>query len=158
MFQDAVFSSLPPAALRCWRLEWLLFFAIAALLVCVLALPVLEGGLRTFLFYCAASCVPLYLLFFWLCGRSYRRLSFALTAQALVIRRGIWFRRETVVPRARVQYVDVRQGPLGRRFDLATLVVVTAGSQLASVKLEDVSYAEAQAIRTALAGEAHDAR
>ncbi len=96
-------------------------------------------------------------MFFWLCGLSYRRCSFALTAQALVIRRGICFRRETVVPRARVQYADVRQGPLGRRFDLATLVVVTAGARLASVQLVDVTLAAAQAMRAALTGEAHDA-
>lgn len=157
MFQEAAFSPLPPAALHCQRLAWLLFFVVAALLVCVPAVPVPAGGLRTFLFYGAAGCVPLYLLFFWLCGLSYRRCSFALTAQALVIRRGICFRRETVVPRARVQYADVRQGPLGRRFDLATLVVVTAGSRLASVQLADVTLAAAQAMRAALTGEAHDA-
>ncbi|MHC4948989.1 MAG: PH domain-containing protein, partial [Planctomycetota bacterium] len=38
------------------------------------------------------------------------------------IRKGVWWRKVINVPRSRIQHTDVAQGPLLRRFGLATLV------------------------------------
>ncbi len=51
------------------------------------------------------------------------------------------------MPRSRVQHTDVSQGPLERRFDLATLVLHTAGTQHAAVSLGGLSHKAALAIR-----------
>lgn len=65
----------------------------------------------------------------------------------LVIRRGVWWRREIHVPRSRIQHTDVSQGPLERRFGLATLHVFTAGTENAEVTLGGLDLATAAAIR-----------
>lgn len=49
--------------------------------------------------------------------------------------RGILFRHDTVVPFGRVQHIDVNQGPIERFFGIASLVLHTAGTHNASVKL-----------------------
>lgn len=67
--------------------------------------------------------------------------------QGLEIRRGVWWRRQIHVPRSRVQHTDVSQGPLERRFGLATLHVFTAGTENAEVRLGGLAHAEACAIR-----------
>lgn len=65
----------------------------------------------------------------------------------LEIRRGVWWRREIHVPRSRIQHTDVSQGPLERRFGLATLHVFTAGTENAEVRLGGLDHATAAAIR-----------
>lgn len=67
--------------------------------------------------------------------------------EGLEIRRGVWWRREIHLPRSRVQHTDVSQGPLERRFGLATLHVFTAGTENAEVRLGGLAHASATAVR-----------
>lgn len=46
----------------------------------------------------------------------------------LLIRSGAIFRNYTAIPYGRLQFVDVKQGPLQRKFQLADLTITTAGS------------------------------
>lgn len=85
-------------------------------------------------------------------GMVYTRLAHArtawrLTAELLEIRRGVWWRSVVTVPLSRVQHTDVNQGPLQRRFGLATLVVHTAGTQYATVSLEGLGKEVADSVR-----------
>jgi membrane protein YdbS with pleckstrin-like domain len=77
----------------------------------------------------------------------YRHLSWRLSSDGLEIRRGVWFRHEIRVPRARVQHTDVERGPIERRFELATLVVHTAGHRDSEIRLEGLEHATALAVR-----------
>lgn len=56
----------------------------------------------------------------------YRRWGYALRERDLVIRRGVLWVRMSVIPYARLQFVDTRQGPLDRMLGLSQLVVHTA--------------------------------
>ena len=77
----------------------------------------------------------------------YRHASYRVDANGLEIRRGVYFRAVTNVPRSRVQHTDVAQGPLQRRFGLATLIVHTAGNESAVVELPGLTHDIALAIR-----------
>jgi membrane protein YdbS with pleckstrin-like domain len=68
----------------------------------------------------------------------------------LFVERGVWWRSQTFVARHRVQHTDVDQGPLARRFGLATLKVFTAGSQSSEIQVEDLRHADALQLRDAL--------
>lgn len=65
----------------------------------------------------------------------------------LEVRRGVWWHREIHVPRSRIQHTDVSQGPLERRFGLATLHVFTAGTENAEVALGGLALETATAVR-----------
>lgn len=66
------------------------------------------------------------------------------------IRRGWLWLRETLVPRARVQHLDIERGPIERRFRLATLIVYTAGTSNSAVTLASLDDDDAVALRDAL--------
>lgn len=83
----------------------------------------------------------------WWPAVRYRHASYRLNERGLWIRRGVVWRSEISVPKSRVQHTDVSQGPLQRRFDLATLVLHTAGTQHAAVSLGGLSHSAALAIR-----------
>lgn len=62
-------------------------------------------------------------------------------------RRGLVWRSITSVPISRVQYTDVKQGPLMRRHDIATLVVHTAGTLGSEVEFPGLARSTAVELR-----------
>ncbi|MDQ3707837.1 MAG: PH domain-containing protein [Actinomycetota bacterium] len=56
----------------------------------------------------------------------FNRWRYALRADDLWLRRGVLWTTTSVIPYARLQFVDTKQGPLDRLFGLAQLVVYTA--------------------------------
>jgi membrane protein YdbS with pleckstrin-like domain len=84
------------------------------------------------------------------------RTRFALDDAGLRIRRGLWWRSETVVPRSRVQHTDINRGPLDRKLGLASLKVYTAGTKLASVSLDGLPAERAVELRDALVAAGDD--
>lgn len=90
-------------------------------------------------------------------GRRLRHQRWKLDGEGLWLRQGrIWW-RETRVPASRVQHVDLRHGPLERRFGLATLVVHTAAVHLGGITVRGLDRADAEYLRDALARQLDDA-
>ena len=83
--------------------------------------------------------------------RRHRRIGWKLDADGFATRRGGLWRTETLVPVSRVQHLDLERGPLERRLGLATLVVHTAGTRMAAVKLPLLALDDAEALRAHLA-------
>ena len=102
--------------------------------------------------------VPLWLLLIGLAiwqllrwpALSYRHASYRVDHRGIEIRRGVYWRDITYVPRSRVQHTDVSQGPLERRFGLGTLVIHTAGTTNAMVTLAGLEHEAARRIRAHL--------
>ena len=76
----------------------------------------------------------------------------------LHLRRGRLWRKEVLVPRSRVQHLDIERGPVERRYGLATLIVHTAGTRQHALRLAGLPDADAVALRDALvpAASLHD--
>jgi len=76
----------------------------------------------------------------------------------LVVRRGVLFRRTTLVPYGRMQFVDVTAGPLARRLGLASVAMHTAAAAT-DASIPGLLTAEATRLRDRLAslGEARQA-
>ncbi len=77
----------------------------------------------------------------------HRHLRYRVDALGLQIRRGVLWRRVISIPTTRVQHTDVTQGPLQRRWNLATLTVHTAGTQGASIPLSGLQHEVATQLR-----------
>jgi len=154
---DASFHPLPGAALTAMRIGVValalgLGLALALLLFLV---AVLRGELSATTWLLVAGGYTLLLLvagWAW-AGAQWRRTGWRLDADGLAIRRGVFWRSETLVPRSRVQHVDLGHGPLDRRLGLAGLTVHTAGTRLAAVRLSGLEQATAEALRDALVDE-----
>lgn len=90
-------------------------------------------------------------------GARLRHQRWKLDAEGLWLRQGrLWF-RETRVPASRVQHVDIKHGPIERRFNLATLVLHTAAVQLNGITVRGLDRADAQRLRDALARQLDEA-
>lgn len=68
---------------------------------------------------------------------------------------GIWWQTETWVPIARLQHLDVRQGPLDRRWGMATLSLHTAGTHDHVLHIKGLPVDQAHALRAALLPQLH---
>jgi membrane protein YdbS with pleckstrin-like domain len=92
----------------------------------------------------------------WIGRARWRRTRWKLDDRGLHVRRGLLWRTEVLVPRSRVQHLDIERGPLERHFGLATLIVHTAGSQTQALRQSGLADADAVSLRDALIPE--DAR
>jgi uncharacterized protein len=123
----------------------------AAVLLMVKAGPwSLAGLLRWSPLFAPAALLAAAGLGWWYAGLAYARLRFRLDDEGLEIRRGVWWRRQSRIPRSRVQHTDIHSGPIDRRLGLATLQVYTAGTRMASVDLPGLPAARAVELRDAL--------
>ena len=72
--------------------------------------------------------IPFWLLFsVWYCPEAHRRMSARLTARALEIRKGVFFRTEATIPLNRITDARLHDGPLMRLNNLRGVKVETAG-------------------------------
>ncbi|RRQ52700.1 PH domain-containing protein [Sphingorhabdus wooponensis] len=124
-----------------WVIQWFLF--VPPLLIAVGALVIFAHAPL------APTLLPMLLLIIvalllWLDWRRYR---FGLDDQQLYLRRGWWRQRLTLAPQVKVQSIEIAQGPLARRYGLASLKFGVAGGTLEMVALP---LSTAQAIRAAV--------
>jgi uncharacterized protein len=83
----------------------------------------------------------------WLPRRRWRAWAYREGEDELDIRHGRLVRVRTVVPFARVQHIDVSEGPVERNLGLATLILHTAGTRAAAVPLPGLTRDEADGMR-----------
>lgn len=126
--------------------------ALFALLLCALAvagevaLATLGGRVPPGLVLVPVLALSAFLIFV-APGRRYRAWAYAVTDDELRLAFGLWTRVQTHVPLARVQHVDVIQGPVERAFGVCRLVLHTAGTANSRVVLPGLSRATAEGIR-----------
>lgn len=81
--------------------------------------------------------------------RQVRAMGYLEKRDDLLLRRGILFSHQVAVPYGRIQYVDIRQGPLQRAFGITQIAITTAGGGTAST-FEGLPMAEAERLRDEL--------
>jgi membrane protein YdbS with pleckstrin-like domain len=84
-----------------------------------------------------------------LLGRRVRAWGFAERDEDLLVRRGVMFRRLSVIPYGRMQYVDVTAGPFERAFGLATVRMHTAAAA-SDARIPGLPQVEATRLRDQL--------
>jgi len=151
----AAFESLHPAAIHGLRMAACLIAGLAMPLACLALMLVLRlAGLAPAWPLGAVLLAASALLGLPLGWRHaavrWQRIRFRLDASGIDIHRGVWWRSEIRVPRSRVQHTDIQRGPLDRLWGLADLIVYTAGSESAAVRLGGLPEARAIALRDAL--------
>ena len=87
----------------------------------------------------------------WTGLRRYRYTRWLLDEDGFALRRGRMWHSETRVPSSRVQHLDIRRGPLERRFRLSTLLVHTAGTRQHAVAVAGLDADDAERLRDHLA-------
>ena len=99
----------------------------------VLALLGVWGGAASWLWILPAAALVWGLVNLALVPRRVRAIGYAQAPTELWLRRGLFFRSVTVVPYGRMQYVDIKTGPVLNAFGLATLTLHTASASTDAV-------------------------
>src|SRR5690606_26959256 len=119
-----------------------------ALAVGAVTMDFIEGGVMA---GAAALWLLLVALGAWMGLRRYRYTRWLLDADGFALRRGRMWHSETRVPASRVQHLDIRRGPVERRFGLSTLLVHTAGTRQHAVAVPGLDADDAERLRDHLA-------
>ncbi len=120
-------------------------------------LAVLDDVSASLRFGATGALIALLALLGGVIGTRLRYQRWKLDREGLWLRTGRMWWRETRVPISRVQHVDLKHGPLERRFHLATLVVHTAAVHLSGITVRGLDREDAQQLRDALAQQLDDA-
>lgn len=86
----------------------------------------------------------------WIIFRQVRAIGYAERHEDFLVRRGVMFRKLTVVPYGRMQYVDVQAGPVERMLKIATVQLHTAAPGV-DASIPGLSAGEASRLRERLA-------
>lgn len=81
---------------------------------------------------------------------AWARWAYAVREHDLIVHRGVLVRATTAIPRARIQHVDTRQGPLEQVFGLVRLTVSTASGGGADAEIPGLTPKDAEALRDEL--------
>mgnify|MGYP001247140453 CR=1 FL=1 len=148
---DDGWQRLAPAARTVRAITGAVAGAVIAVPLAVVVVTIAAGGgLLWPLLAMPAAVVSGALAGAWIGQARWRRTRWRLDAVGLYVRRGLIWHTEVLVPRSRVQHLDVERGPLERQFGLATLVVHTAGTQTSALRQSGFDEATAVALRDAL--------
>lgn len=85
----------------------------------------------------------------WMIPRQVRAMGYALAGEHLLWRKGIMWRRMSVIPYGRMQFVDTSQGPIGRRLGIAEVKLHTASAGT-DATINGLPVAEAEHLRQIL--------
>jgi hypothetical protein len=133
-----------------WRARLLQLGLVGGVLVLAVGLAVgLSVGAAAALAGVAAAAVLTAMLGV-LFRRRYRAWGYAEREDDLLVRRGVMFRRLTVVPYGRMQFVDVTAGPVDRIFGIATVQLHTAAAR-SDARIPGLAGDEAERLRDRLA-------
>lgn len=139
------------------RLLWQrLVHAGSALLVLVVAALVAARLVHPLFLLAGAAIVAGGIVRAALIARSVRAWGYAERAEDLLVRHGLLVRRLSIVPYARMQFVDVTAGPLERALGIATVTLHTAAAA-SDATVPGLEGAEATRLRDRLTalGQAH---
>jgi len=151
---DAPWQRLPDAARRSFRLSALLLAGVISLAAggvpLLIALIDQEPHLPLRLLLTLPVIALIFGFALWRASVAYRNVRWRLDEDGLRVRRGRIWRSEVLVPRARVQHLDIERGPIERRYGLATLIVHTAGTRMNALRQPGFDEDTAARLRDAL--------
>lgn len=149
---DAGWQPLPARARPLFMLSGALGWGLPALIALAAAgFGLLATGRPILIAVAALAWTALVAWGTWLGARRYRYTWWLLDEHGFALRRGRMWRSETRVPSSRVQHLDIRRGPLERRFALSTLLVHTAGTRQHAVAVPGLDEDDAERLRDHLA-------
>ena len=119
----------------------------------ILLVPLRRPAGRSAASGCSGLAVAVVLVLLLVAGlaivRAVRAWGYAERDHDLLVRHGLLVRRLSIVPYARMQFVDVSAGPLERAFDLATVQLHTAAAA-SDARVPGLRPAEASRLRDRL--------
>ncbi|RYZ61950.1 MAG: hypothetical protein EOO14_03700 [Chitinophagaceae bacterium] len=145
--EDVALQPVHPAYKKVLRTEWaftlLIFIALA--IVCIVVFPFFRQPAGWIALTLGVALIGLF-YYLWI-ENSFPFLAFAIREKDILLQSGWIVRTVKHCPFNRIQNCSVQSGPLERRFGLASLVIYTAGSGGADLRLRGLLQEDADRFR-----------
>lgn len=117
-------------AVNVWRIHAGIFMAVLwiAILTLIVFTVIYENSYLYGMFAVIVGLISLFFFVAFIPALRYRRWRYEIFDQEIYIQHGILIRTRTLVPMIRVQHVDTEQGPILKKFCLATVSISTAAT------------------------------
>ena len=110
-------------------------------------LVVSPEGLKSALLLLPLALLLLALLLVWLSVKQVRVKSFAMRAHDIAYCSGLFWRKTVLLAFNRIQHIEVSNGPLQRKFGLASLKFFTAGGASVDLSIDGLTAERAEQLR-----------
>lgn len=136
-------NNIAPDAIKVWKITAIINNVLLWLLIIAgfVLLYIIDISLWFSLIGAGIGIVITYLFVFLIPKLRYRRWRYEIFDQEVYIQHGILIVTRTLIPMLRVQHVDTKQGPILKRFKLATVTISTAATthEIPALLEEDAS-------------------
>lgn len=145
--EETILQPVQPAYKKILVIEWMITSTVLATvaIALILLVPALKSGYGLMIFIAAMSALSF--LYYLSIQRSFPFMAFAIRERDVMYQRGWITRSIKICPFNRIQNCTVQTGPLERQYGLASLIVYTAGSESADLRIPGLLQEEAEKFR-----------
>lgn len=150
---NSEFQELDPKSVLADRIVFLIIFAVVLIISIAsstgvsIANGVVQWPAVLTIAISGSVCLVVCLLMIFWPQVEFKNVRWRLDKLGFEIHKGVFWKHRIAVPLARIQHVDVTQGPIERFFSLGSIIVYTAGSQSSAVKLNGLNHQVAKDLK-----------
>jgi uncharacterized protein len=145
--ENVSLTPIEPSYLKVLRWEWIIMSAILGILVAILLYFVKPLHQPLWIGLFAGGWVLIVAASYWLQEKSFTTKAYAIREKDVIYRKGWIIQSTHTCPFNRIQHSAVTIGPLEKRFGLASLVLYTAGSNEADLRIRGLQEATAWTLK-----------
>lgn len=145
--EDVPLTPVQRSYLTVLRIEWLLTSIILLLIATILVyfIPALQQLLGFSII--TASALIIVAFYRFMLEKNFPFHAYAIREKDVISQRGWIMRTVKISPNNRIQNCSVQSGPLERKYGLASLIIYTAGSDQADMRIPGLMQEEAERLR-----------
>ncbi|MBW6514025.1 MAG: PH domain-containing protein [Candidatus Syntrophosphaera sp.] len=113
-----------PDLLKVWRFVWAVCF-IASILALIILMIIVIPPLAALLIFIGLLLVMVPVLIYLVAF--YKTLEYSLEENAVLLKKGVFWRKRSTLPYAKITNIDITQGPVERLYNTGKLHIQTAG-------------------------------
>lgn len=141
--EEVSFKAVEPEYYHVIRFSWLLSILVLAAILFAVIFFVPKLQKPHFMVIAGGIWLTYTISRYILDRKAFQNLSYAIRGHDLIHRSGWFVERIRTAPFNRVQHSNVTAGPLERRYDLATLILYTAGTEGADIRIAGLKREDA---------------
>jgi uncharacterized protein len=145
--EDLDLQPIQPAYLKILRVEWLISTLVLAVIAAVLIITISSVRNSYGWMILAGTVVIISFLHYLFQSKGFPYKTFAVREKDITYRYGWITRSIKICPFNRIQNCNLQSGPLERKYGLATLVIFTAGSDGADMRIPGLLQEDAENMR-----------
>lgn len=145
--ENVALTPIEASYLKVLRWEWLILSVLLGILVAVLLYFIKPLHQPKWISVLIGGWVLITAAWYWLQGKSFSTKAYAIREKDVIYRNGWIIQSTHTCPFNRIQHSAVTIGPLEKRFGLASLVLYTAGSNEADLRIRGLQEAAAWTLK-----------